>query len=226
MKYFFECKSDHVLVKICGVTNRADAEAAIETGADALGFNFCAIGKRYVDLECERDWIRQLPAEIARIAVVVNLDLAEAEHLLLDDLFDALQLHGDESPPYCASLAAAGKPLLKVLRVKGYADLEHGWQYPVFGLVLDSYRENEFGGTGHSFDWTLLESINLEKPVILAGGLTPENVADVVRAVRPYAVDVASGVELNPRTKDKKKMQDFIAAAKGALVSGGVSRSV
>ena len=226
MKYFFECKSKHVFVKICGVTNQKDAETAIEAGADALGFNFYPTGKRYIDFERECHWIRQLPNEIARVAVVVNPNLAEAEYLLSGNLFDALQLHGDESPPYCASLAAAGKPLVKALRVKGRADLERGRQYSVFGLLLDSYRENEFGGTGHSFDWTLLERVNLEKPIILAGGLTPENVADAVRTVRPYAVDVASGVELNPRTKNKKKIQDFITAAKSVLTSGDVSQTI
>jgi phosphoribosylanthranilate isomerase len=215
-KHFLEGKSDQVLVKICGITNVAGAESAIEAGADALGFNFYADGKRYIDLAQERRWIRQLPPATARIAVVVNIELAEAKRLLDDDLFDALQLHGDELPSYCQSLANIGKPILKALRIRSRTDFELSRNYPVFGLLFDSFCESEFGGTGHSFDWTLIREAKLDKPIILAGGLTPENVAKAVQIVRPYAVDVATGVELNPRRKDEKKMKDFVAAAKQA----------
>jgi phosphoribosylanthranilate isomerase len=215
-KHFLEGKSDQVLVKICGITNVADAESAIEAGADALGFNFYAGGKRYIDLDQERSWIRQLPPATARIAVVVNIELAEAKRLLDDDLFDAIQLHGDESPSYCESLSKIGKPILKALRIRSRTDLERSRSYPVFGLLFDSFCESEFGGTGHSFDWTLLRGAEMDKPIILAGGLTPENVTEAVQIVHPYAVDVASGVELNARRKDQKKMKDFVTAAKQA----------
>jgi phosphoribosylanthranilate isomerase len=215
-KHFFDVQSQQVKVKICGVTNRADAESAIEAGADALGFNFYAPGKRSIDLTREREWIQDLSAAIVRVAVVVDMDLEVARRLLEDDLFDALQLHGNELPSYCESLRNLGKPLFKALRLRHQADLQGYENYPVFGLLLDSYSEREFGGTGTIIDWAALQDIQLGKPIILAGGLTPENVAEAIRLVRPYAVDVASGVELNCRKKDPEKMADFVAAAKQA----------
>jgi phosphoribosylanthranilate isomerase len=215
-KPFFEVHSQQVKVKICGVTNRADAESAIEAGADALGFNFYAPGKRYVDLTLERGWIQDLPNMIARVGVIVDMDLEWARRLLQDDLFDALQLHGNEAPSYCESLAGVGKPLFKALRIRDQIDLTGCEKYPVLGLLLDGYSEREYGGTGTPFDWSLLQTARIDKPLILAGGLTRGNVANAIRMVRPYAVDVASGVELNCRKKDPKKMADFIAAAKQA----------
>jgi phosphoribosylanthranilate isomerase len=217
MKYFFEGDAENVRVKICGITNQLDAEAAIEAGADALGFNFYRAGKRYIDLDHERGWIDQLPPEIARVAVVVDLSEKEATRLLEEDLFDALQLHGDESPAYSASLAKLKKPIIKALRVRGEIDLQRGKSFPVFGLLFDSYCENEMGGTGRSFDWGILTQIKCELPIILAGGLTPGNVAEAVRIVRPHAVDVASGVESDPRRKDRTKMKNFVEAVKGAF---------
>ena len=215
-KPFFDVQSQQVKVKICGLTNRADAESAIEAGADALGFNFYAAGKRYVDLALERRWIQDLPEEVARVGVVVDMDLEAARRLLEEDLFDALQLHGKEMPSYCESLGEVGKPLFKALRIRNQTDLIGFEKYPVLGLLLDSYAEREFGGTGASFDWAVLQRARIDKPVILAGGLTPENVAEAIRTVHPYAVDVASGVELNCRKKDPKRMADFIAAAREA----------
>jgi phosphoribosylanthranilate isomerase len=213
-KRFFEVQSPQVKVKICGVTNREDADAAIEAGADALGFNFYAAGKRFIDLARERRWIQDLPVAIARIGVVVDMDLEAARGLLEEGLFDALQLHGSELPSYCESLGSAGKPLFKAFRLRNPSDLAGHEKYPVFGLLLDSRSECEFGGTGTPLDWVDWQNIQINKPIILAGGLTPENVAEAIRLVRPYAVDVASGVELNHRKKDPQKMADFVAAAK------------
>jgi phosphoribosylanthranilate isomerase len=130
------------------------------------------------------------------------------------DAFDGLQLHGEESREFCESLVEQRKPVLKAFRLKN-VDLVHQVRgYPVFGFLIDSHREGAFGGTGERFDWTLLKTVSLEKPLIVAGGLTPENVAEAIREVRPYAVDVASGVENKERRKDKKKMQDFVAAVR------------
>jgi phosphoribosylanthranilate isomerase len=215
-KQFFDLQSQQVKVKICGITNRVDAEAALEAGADALGFNFYAPGKRFIDLTHERGWIQDLSGDVVRIGVVVDMDLEVARGLLEDDLFDALQLHGNELPSYCQSLRSVGKPLLKALRLRNLADLQGYQKYPVFGLLLDSHSEREFGGTGTTVDWAGLENTQFDKPIILAGGLTPENVAEAIRMVRPYAVDVASGVELNCRKKDPEKMAAFVAAAKQA----------
>lgn len=215
LKPFFIKGSDQIRVKICGIKNEADALAAIECGADALGFNLYPGSKRHIRLEKEAVWIRRLPAEISRIALVVNATLHEAHRLLETDLFDGLQLHGDESGEYCQSLVKLDKPVLKAIRLTGVDSLERMRDYPVFGFLIDSYREGTFGGTGERFDWTLLRGVKFDKPLIVAGGLTAENVAEAVREMRPYAVDVASGVENREGDKDKKKMEDFILAARG-----------
>jgi phosphoribosylanthranilate isomerase len=213
-KRFFRKCSDRVQVKICGVRNEADAVAAIESGADALGFNLYPGSKRYIQWQKEAAWIRELPAEVARIAVIVDLTLEEASQLLAMDLFDGLQLHGEESRDFCQALIKCRKPVLKAVRLRTIELLERVRGYPVFGFLIDSYREDALGGTGKRFDWTLLKRLKFEKPLIVAGGLTPENVADAVRELRPYAVDVASGVENGKGFKDKKKMEDFVLAVR------------
>jgi phosphoribosylanthranilate isomerase len=213
-KRFFTKSSDHVRVKICGVKNETDAIAAIEAGADALGFNLYRASKRFIQWETEMKWIRELPAEIARIAVIVDLTPEAAGLLLGMDLFDGLQLHGEESKEFCQSLVISRKPVIKAVRLTSVEVLERVRGYPVFGFLIDSYREGALGGTGERFDWTLLKDIILEKPLLVAGGLTPENVADAVREMHPYAVDVASGVENEKGFKDRKKMEDFVLAAR------------
>ncbi|HSZ27298.1 MAG TPA: phosphoribosylanthranilate isomerase [Chthoniobacterales bacterium] len=201
-------------MKICGVKNEADAIAAIESGVDALGFNLYPGSKRFIQWQKEAAWIRELPAEVSRIALVVNATLDEAVELLETDLFDGLQLHGDESREYCESLVKLRKPILKAVRLTTVQLLEQVRDYPVFGFLIDSYREGAFGGTGERFNWTLLKELKFAKPLIVAGGLTPENVADAIRELRPFAVDVATGVENSEGFKDKKKMQDFVLAAR------------
>lgn len=213
-KRFFTKYSERAQVKICGVRNETDAIAAIEAGADALGFNLYPGSKRYIQWQKEVAWIRELPAEVARIAVIVDLTLEEASQLLAMDLFDGLQLHGAESKHFCQALVKCRKPVLKAVRLRTIELLERIRDYPVFGFLIDSYREDALGGTGERFDWTLLKSLEFEKPLIVAGGLTPENVADAVRELRPYAVDVASGVENREGFKDKKKMEDFVLAVR------------
>jgi phosphoribosylanthranilate isomerase len=212
-KRFFGKDSNRVFVKFCGIKNELDARAAIECGADALGFNLYPGSTRFIQWQREQAWIRELPAEISRIAVVVNPTLDEAWRLLEMDIFDGLQLHGEESREFCESLANNHKPVLKALRLKNVELLQRLSDYPVFGFLLDSHREGAFGGTGERFEWTLLKRAHLDKPLIVAGGLTPENVGNVVRELRPHAVDVATGIENEGGGKDRKKMQDFVAAA-------------
>jgi phosphoribosylanthranilate isomerase len=213
-KRFFSENSDRVLVKFCGIRNELDAEAAIECGADALGFNLYPGSKRFIHWQTEQAWIRRLPAEVSRVAVVVNPALDEASELLEMDLFDGIQLHGDESREFCESLAKHRQPVLKALRLKSIELLPRFRNYPVFGFLIDSHRDGVFGGTGERFEWALLKRADLNRPIIVAGGLTPENVADAVRELKPYAVDVASGIENENGFKDRKKMQDFVAAAR------------
>ncbi len=212
---FFRKRSDHVRVKICGVKNEDDAIAAIECGADALGFNLYPGSRRYIQWQKEAAWIRRLPVEVSRIALIVNSTVDEACQLLETDLFDGLQLHGEESKEFCESLVKCRKPVVKAVRLTSIELLERVRGYPVFGFLIDGYRKGSFGGTGERFDWTLLKGVKFEKPLIVAGGLTPENVAEAVREMRPYAVDVASGVENRKGFKDKKKMEEFVLAARG-----------
>jgi phosphoribosylanthranilate isomerase len=205
-------------VKICGVTNPQDALAAIESGADAVGFNLFPGSKRFLQLNPARDWISGLPPQIARVAVGVNPSLAEVEGWLAVDLFHALQLHGQSWYPLATRLVATGKPLIAAIQLRDDTgqpfDVE--W-FPGFAVMFDGYREGDFGGTGESFPWALLSRFKIDKPLILAGGLRPENVQAAIKMTSPYAVDVATGVESRPGKKDHSKMRDFIAAVRSAL---------
>ena len=205
-------------VKICGVTNPEDAFAAIESGADALGFNLFPDSKRFLHLDSARDWISALPAQIARVAVGVNPELVEAERWLAGDLFHALQLHGQGWYGYATQLVAIGKPLIAAIQVRadGGQSVDLEW-FHGFAVMFDGYRDGDFGGTGETFPWTLLDQIKINKPLILAGGLRPENVRAAVKMLRPYAVDVATGVESRPGKKDHSKMRDFIAAVRNGI---------
>jgi phosphoribosylanthranilate isomerase len=214
-KRFFNKSFDEVRVKICGVKIEPDALAAVESGADALGFNLYPGSKRYIKWKKEADWIRALPSEVARVAVLVNPTIDEARELLDFDLFDALQFHGEESKEFFDALPTHDKPLIKAVRLTSVELLEQVRHYPVFGLLADGNREGEFGGAGVRFDWSLLQGANIDKVLIVAGGLTPENVADAIRETRPYAVDVASGVENREGLKDKNKMEEFILSVRG-----------
>jgi phosphoribosylanthranilate isomerase len=201
------------LVKICGITNSADAEIAIESGADALGFNVFPGSPRFVNLTSARTWIEALPADIARVLVGANPSFAQALEWIADQTFHAVQLHGETWHPFVSRLVET-RSLIAAISVKNersVADL--GW-FSGFAFLFDGYRAGDFGGTGESFSWEILRGRPIAKPVILAGGLTPENIATAIRTVEPYAVDVASGVENQPGKKDQNKVRDFIAAAK------------
>jgi phosphoribosylanthranilate isomerase len=205
-------------VKICGITNQEDALAAIESGADALGFNLFPGSKRYLYLDSASQWISALPAEIARVAVGVNPELAEAEGWLEGDLFHALQLHGQDWYQFAEQLVACGKPLIGAIQIRtdGRQRIELEW-FQGFAVMFDGYREGDFGGTGETFPWALLNEVKIDKPMILAGGLRPENVQTAIKMTNPYGVDVATGVESNPGKKDHAKMRDFIAAVRSGL---------
>jgi phosphoribosylanthranilate isomerase len=201
------------LVKICGITNPADAEVAIESGADALGFNVFPGSPRFVDLNRARTWIDALPGNVARVLIGVNPSLPEALEWIGDQTFHAVQLHGEAWYPFVSRLSETGSLIaaISIKNERSVADLD--W-FNGFAFLFDGYRAGEFGGTGESFRWEILRERQIAKPVILAGGLTPKNIARAIRTVNPYAVDVASGVESKPGKKDRNKLRDFIAAAK------------
>jgi phosphoribosylanthranilate isomerase len=201
------------LVKICGITNSVDAEIAIESGADALGFNVFPDSPRFVDLSKARSWIDALPADVARVLVGVNPSFTQAVDWLAHTTFHAVQLHGDAWHPFFSQLAETGS-LIAAISVKNEQSLSDLDWFSGFAFLFDGHRAGDFGGTGESFSWKVLGGRQFARPVILAGGLTPGNVTAAIRTVDPYAVDVATGVESKPGKKDRSKLRDFIAAAK------------
>lgn len=207
-------------VKICGITNLDDAVAACEAGADALGFNFSEEAKRkdrYIDLRVAREICRALPPFVTKVAVVVD-PLPERVAELLP-FMDCIQLHGDESVEFCAGISGS---VIKAFHAGPDFDPQSMLDYPAAAYLLDASVPGQRGGTGKTCDWNAARAaVELNKPIILAGGLTPENVGDAVRAVHPYAVDTASGVESEPGKKDHGKLRDFIERAKSAVLVSG-----
>jgi phosphoribosylanthranilate isomerase len=203
-----------VKVKVCGITNLADALEAVEAGADALGFNFYAGSPRYIAPEEARLIITRLPPMVLCVGVFVNEeDAATVARMAEQSGVSAVQLHGDESPEYCAALG--GHEVIKALRVgKDFAP-EEAARYPAQSVLLDAYNARARGGTGETFDWTLARRTReVVAQLYLAGGLTPENVGKAIAAVAPYAVDVCSGVEHAPGRKDPARVRAFVAAVR------------
>jgi phosphoribosylanthranilate isomerase len=204
-------------VKICGITNPDDAIVAIECGADALGFNFFPGSKRYINIESAAEWIQKLPEGIEKIAILVNPDFGEALATAELPFITALQLHGAETPEFCSRLAERGIRFGKALPVTSEDSLRGIPSFATNTVVLDSSHAGEFGGTGRTFDWDIARRFieaNSALRIVLAGGLTPENVAIAVSSVRPFAVDVTSGVESAPGRKDRGLMRAFIEAVR------------
>ena len=215
----FDDEDDRVVrtrVKICGLTTQEDAEAAIEFGADALGFNFFTGSRRFIPVEASRKWIAALPLAIPKVGVLVNPTWDEAVSVAKLAGITALQLHGAETPDFCRSLAELGIRFVKALPVTTLNSVRKLPSFFTQTVLLDSMSEREFGGSGRTFPWGFARVFVEENPslrLILAGGLTPENVAKAVTAVRPFAVDVTSGVESSPGRKDYARLRAFIAAA-------------
>jgi phosphoribosylanthranilate isomerase len=202
-----------VSVKICGITNVEDARSAAEAGADALGFVFYPPSPRYVTPEQARHIIRDLPPFITTVGLFVDVPVATINDLAVHCGLDRIQLHGREPPEFCAML---DRPVIKAFRIKGTDSLAHLPHYTVSAYLLDAYVEGALpGGTGASFAWEVAAAAMPYGPVILAGGLTPDNVEAAVRQIRPYGVDVSTGVERAPGLKDHQKMRSFLARAKG-----------
>ena len=212
-----ELPAGRIAVKICGLTNRDDALAAIDAGADFLGFNTWAGTKRFIDLDANANWIAGLPAHALRVALLVNASREETARIAALPFVDTLQFHGDEDAAFCQWAAGLGKPIIKVIRAKNAATFADAATFSTPHILLDAHVPGEFGGTGARVDVDLVKRFRAEHPTMslwLAGGLTPENIGAVVRAIRPAAVDVSSGVESAVARKDVAKMRAFVAAAK------------
>jgi phosphoribosylanthranilate isomerase len=195
-------------VKICGLTRVGDAEAAAACGADAIGLVFYAKSPRAVDIPTAQTLVAALPPFVTTVGLFVDPSKDLVEEVLAAVPLDLLQFHGDEAPEFCA---AFGRPWLKALRVRPGIDLDREAQRYVnaTGLLLDAYRAGVPGGTGETFDWALIPSV-LRSRIVLAGGLTADNVADAIVQVRPYAVDVSGGVEAAKGIKDRDKIEAFM----------------
>ena len=198
-----------VRVKICGLTRSQDVRAAVAAGADALGFVLTSRSKRCLDAGAAADLVRRVPAFIGRVGLFMDQERDDVRRILDQVPLNLLQFHGQEDGAYCRSF---GLPYIKALAM-GAGPMPNLDDYAdAAGILLDSHRAGETGGTGRRFDWTTIPSLAL--PLILAGGLTPANVGQAVRQVRPWAVDVSSGVEDAPGIKNEEKMRTFIREAK------------
>lgn len=204
-----------VKIKICGITNWNDAKRAVEAGADLLGFNFYPLSPRYVEPAVARRIARRLPKRIATVGVFVNqredrmLEIARIVPL------DYLQLHGDESPDAVARLSRS-VPVIKAFQVRRPFRAARLNSFPASAFLLDGFSHQRRGGTGNTFEWSVARQAKQYGRIFLAGGLKPENVAAAIRVVRPYAVDVCSGVEAAPGLKDPAKIHALIQAIRAA----------
>lgn len=212
---------NRVKVKICGIRTFDEAEAAIAAGADALGFNFWPRSARYVEPSTVEKFIKRLSPQVSTVGVFVNEDADRVISIASQLGLHAVQLHGDEPPAFCATLN--NLKIIKALRVNNDFDINEIKNYAVNMILLDSSVDGRYGGTGLRFDWRIAIEAKRLSPIILAGGLTSDNVADAITHVRPAAIDVCSGVEAEPGRKDLVKLREFmeiVAQTNGAMSTG------
>ena len=195
-------------VKICGNTSYDDAALAVDLGADAIGFIFYDRSPRHVAPSVAQDIIRRLPPFIVKVGIFVNeFDVKVVRSIAEICGLNVIQLHGGEAPEYCTLIP--DWPVIKALRVGNDFDPKHVADFPVSAVLLDAYDAETYGGTGRLFDWSLAVEAKQYARIILAGGLHPENVGSAIKTVKPYGVDVCSGVESKPGQKDKTLMRSF-----------------
>ena len=204
-------RDTQVKVKICGMTNLKDVKVAVDGGVDAVGFIFYKKSPRSVTMQAVRKIVLELPPFVDSVGVFVN-ETAEQINKIADRCnLDRVQLHGNESPTFCKKIR---RRVIKAIRVKDIQSLKKLSDYPVSSFLLDTFSEDQYGGTGRVFDWNLAYPAKKYGPIILAGGLTPNNVRQAIQRIQPYGVDVCSGVESQPGIKDHKKMQIFLKNVK------------
>lgn len=202
-------------IKVCGMRELEEVAGVVAAGVDAIGLIFVEQSPRYIDPERAREIIASLPPFVDAVGVFVDQDAATVNELVRYCGLTMVQLHGAESPAYCAEIACR---VMKVFRVRESTTREELVPYAdeVSGFLFDTFQEKVAGGTGQTFDWNLLEKLAPPRPVILAGGLTPENVGEAVRQARPFAVDLNSGVEFAPGRKDLDKVRAAVAQVAAA----------
>jgi len=203
-----------VSLKICGVTTLADASQLAAMGVDALGVNFWPSSKRYL-APSEAQWLHEMAGKILRVGVFVNAPAELPMQLLADGLIDMIQLHGDEQPSDATRFREGQVPFIKAFGVKTVTDFAHAADYGASAILLDAHAPSIYGGTGETFDWEVVSDFRRhhpDLPVILAGGIVPENAGLAVMSVLPAALDIASGAEISPGIKDFKKVAAFLSA--------------
>jgi phosphoribosylanthranilate isomerase len=193
-------------VKVCGITNAEDALSAAEMGADALGFIFYKGSKRYIDPVMASEIVSGLPPFVSTVGVFVNQCMDEIKEAADVSGVDTVQLHGDESPEFCSGLPYK---VIKAVRVKDAVNADEVELYPVRAILFDRHSDELYGGTGTSFDWEVLRDVKISKKIILSGGLTAENVSLAIEIIKPYGVDVSTGVEDSPGRKNRIKIRKF-----------------
>jgi phosphoribosylanthranilate isomerase len=204
-----------VFTKICGITRLEDAEAAIEAGADALGFVLWPGSPRAIPADRARDLIARLPVRIMKVGVFVNQGVEQVNAIAQDIGLTAVQLHGDEDPSFARRIA---QPVIKAVTSGGAS---HAAEWPSeVTLLIDAHDPVRRGGTGRSADWTVAAAVASARRVILAGGLTPANVRQAIETVRPYGIDVSSGVEQAPGIKDRERLRALFEAMRAAVTPG------
>jgi phosphoribosylanthranilate isomerase len=211
--------ASRVRVKVCGVTTVADAVACVAAGVDSVGVNLVASSVRRVDEALARAVVLAIGARALVVAVVADMSVPDMLALKEATGASCLQLHGSEP---AASVSALLPHAYKAVRVANEADVSAAEAMPGDYVLVDAKVEGTLGGTGHTFDWTLVRDLASRRRLVLAGGLTPGNVAEAIASVRPWCVDVASGVESAPGVKDMEKVRAFVEAARGASVGSGV----
>ena len=202
-----------VLIKICGITNLRDAKQAYKAGADAIGFVF-AKSPRRISIQKAKSIAKAIPSSIKKVGVFVDASEDFVKKAIKIVGLDAVQFHGNESPAYCRKFRGLAE-VIKAIRVKNRGSLDRIKAYDVDAVLLDTYNPRKKGGTGKTFSWALaIAAKKFKKPVILSGGLSPDNVRQAAEKVKPHAVDVSSGVEVSPGRKDHAKVKEFIKNAK------------
>jgi len=203
-------------IKICGITCLEDAKASVRAGCDALGFVFYKESPRYIALDAFKVIVKELPPFVTKTGLFVNADPAEIEEAIQSGFVNVLQFHGDETPDFCRQF---NFPYIKAVAVSSSVDLIQYAKdfHDAEALLLDAYHEHLKGGTGQTFDWNLIPQ-SLSKPIVLAGGLTVDNVKEAIKKVKPYAVDVSGGVEESKGIKNSLKIQAFIKETQDAAV--------
>jgi len=196
-------------IKICGITNVADAQLAVQLGAELLGFNFYPPSPRYINPKSANEIITQLPSQITTVGVFVNAGIKGIQKVLQQCPLDMAQLHGDETDADCQAAAALGVEVIKALRIRQPGDIQLTENFQVDAVLLDAFREELYGGTGHAFDWSWIR-LSFGRKIFLAGGINPDNISAAL-AVGTFGVDLCSGVEKSPGVKDHAKMEKLFA---------------